>query len=156
MNILSNEMYMIFNQMTASHLKHMFSQANQVSCYKQLSGRCLLEKMAAKTEERFASLNSGDLEVILTEKDSKNTKRSTETTVDFYRLYLGGKKKEPQGSARVLNHVEQGYNRKNVYVWLIHTQKNNWSILKILYSLCQWMKYLPVSIYQCQCTCMHK
>ena len=47
-----------------------------------------MEKMAANTKEGFASLNSGDLEEILIEKDSKNTKCSTETAVKLFKVYL--------------------------------------------------------------------
>ena len=45
------------------------------------------KKMVANTKERFASLNSGNSENILTEKDSKSTKWNTETAV-LFKVYL--------------------------------------------------------------------
>lgn len=42
-------------------------------------------------EQRFANLSNGDLNAILQEKDSKNTKRNTKTSVSIFRSYLSSK-----------------------------------------------------------------
>ena len=44
--------------------------------------------MAGVASDRFASLNCDDLDKILTEKDSKNTKRSTDVAVKIFKTYL--------------------------------------------------------------------
>ena len=44
--------------------------------------------MAGVASDRFASLNCEDFDKILTEKDSKNTKRATEMAVKIFRTYL--------------------------------------------------------------------
>ena len=44
--------------------------------------------MAGVASDRFASLNCEDFDKILTEKNSKNTKRATEMTVKVFRTYL--------------------------------------------------------------------
>ena len=67
----------------------MYLEANQISCYKQLSGRCRLQKqMGANAKEMFAALNSDDFEKILTEKDLKNTKQSTETAEKLFKEFF--------------------------------------------------------------------
>ena len=44
--------------------------------------------MAGVPSDRFVSLNCDDFDKILTEKDSKNTKRATEMVVKIFRTYL--------------------------------------------------------------------
>ena len=98
-------------------------------------------RLEMKVATRFASLNAGEIDELVVNKDSSNTKKATKVAVELFRKYLAKKNKQED----FLSSTEDKLN-KNLQQFYVEARKmdrteySKSSLIAIRFALCRYIK----------------